>query len=266
MGSLLGPYGIPAEEFLRYVLIFLRIGGVLFTVPIFGDSSTPLRIRILLAGALTVGLHPLIAPTWLVSMPQDVVAILLCVCKELLIGVVLGFAAKATFEGVLMAANLVGFQMGFGTGNMFLAESDGQINSFAALHKSIVILFFLGLSLHHIFIQALTESFTLIPAGLATTHAGMFKILIATSADVFLLALQLAAPILIALLFSMATLGLLARAVPQLNVFVLSFQASFYVGLLVYIATIPFFPNWMKDQFMHQGTALTTILKTLKPA
>lgn len=199
-------------------------------------------------------------------MPQDVMSFGICVCRELLIGVVLGFASKAAFEGLVMAANLVGFQMGFGTGNLFLAESDGQINSFAALHKSLIVLFFLSLSLHHIFLQAIAESFALIPAGLATTSSELFKNIVSLSAAVFVIALQLAAPILIALLFSIATLGLLARAVPQLNVFVLSFQASFFVGLLIYMATIPFFPGWMQEQLMREKTALTSLLINLRPA
>ena len=70
-----------------------------------------------------------------------------------------------------------------------------------------------------------------------------------TAAGLLAIAIQLAAPILVALLFTMAAMGLIARTVPNMNAFIMSFPASFLVGLVVYIATLPFFPNWMTDHF-----------------
>lgn len=67
----------------------------------------------------------------------------------------------------------------------------------------------------------------------------------------FSIALQLATPILVALLFTMAALGILARTVPQLNVFIVSFPISFAVGLTIYIATLPLYPNWFRNHYKN---------------
>ena len=265
MSSLIGPFGYPVQDFLRGALVFLRITGVLFMVPIFGDSVTPPRVRILLGVALTLGLYPIISTKWMPEIPSDIISTAFVVGRELFIGMVLGFVTKATFEGLVMAANLVGFQMGFGTGSLFMAESEGQINSFAALHKGIIMLIFLSLSLHHLFIQGIVDSFTLIPGGMATGGKSLYEMLIHVSSGVFVVSIQLAAPIIVALLFAMATMGLLARAVPQLNVFVLSFPASFFVGLLIYIATLPFFPNWIRDHMIAEQESIRSALLNLRP-
>ena len=71
------------------------------------------------------------------------------------------------------------------------------------------------------------------------------------SSGIFLTAVQLAAPILVGLLFSTAALGLINRAVPQANVFVMSFPANFFVGLFLYMAMLPLLPGWLENYFKN---------------
>jgi flagellar biosynthetic protein FliR len=121
------------------------------------------------------------------------------------------------------------------------------------------------MNLHFLFFDAIAQCFELIPLGGAVAHTGLMNLLIKLSSGLFVISLQLAAPVLVALLFTMAALGLAARAVPQLNVFVLSFPISFFVGLLVYIATFPFMPEWMNTHFTNTHNHLLTALSSLKP-
>jgi flagellar biosynthetic protein FliR len=125
-------------------------------------------------------------------------------------------------------------------------------------------LIFLTLGLHHVWISALADSFRLIPGGTALPQAGLGVLLIEVTAGVFVTAMQLAAPLLVALLFAMAALGLVARTVPQMNVFAMSFPVSFFLGLVIYAATIPFFPSWMQDHFEGGQEHLFAALRLLR--
>ncbi len=258
-------FPIPVETILRGALIFIRVGGILFALPIFGDQPTPVRVRILLSVALSLALLPIIPPDWGSKLPHDVLAMAILVVKELVIGLLIGFVARAAFEGILMAASLVGYQMGFGTASLFMPDHSDSLSSFAAFHRIVVVMIFLFLDLHHIFFKGIVDAFALIPDGNAVLQAPVARILIDTTAQIFTIGLQLSAPILVALLFTMAALGLIARTVPQLNVFVMSFPASFFIGLLVYIATLPLYPGWVESHFRETTDVISGVLRGLKP-
>lgn len=258
-------FPIPVETILRGALIFVRVGGILFALPIFGDQPTPVRVRILLSVALSIGLLPIIPPEWGTKLPHDVLAMGMLVVKELVIGLLIGFVARAAFEGILMAASLVGYQMGFGTASLFMPDHGESLSSFTAFHRIVVVMIFLFLNLHHIFLKGIVDAFALIPDGGATLQAPVARILIETTAQIFTIGLQLSAPILVALLFTMAALGLVARTVPQLNVFVMSFPASFFVGLFIYVATLPLYPGWVESHFRETSDVISGVLHGLKP-
>lgn len=232
-------------------MIFMRVGGVFFTLPIFGDTPTPVRVRILLSMAVTLCLLPLVPDNWMRDPNPELFAVCFLLLRELFIGVVIGYLSRLLFDGFVMAANVVGYQMGFGTANLFMPDAQMSLDGFAALHRILIILIFLSLSLHHIFVQAMVDTFYFIPAGGAILSGGLMKTLIGLSGKVLTIAVQLSAPIIVALLFAMAALGLLSRAVPQLNVFTVSFPVSFALGLTVYIATLPFIPGWMREQMFE---------------
>lgn len=258
-------FAIPIQDILRGLLVFLRVGGILFALPVFGDQPTPVRVRLLLAAALAYGLSPVIPQTWGSPLPAELLGLAGCVARELVIGILLGFLARVAFEGMLMAASTVGYQMGFGTATLFMPDAGEQMNGFTAFHRIIVILLFFGLDLHQLFFKGMVDSFQIVPAGQASVGAPVYRMVIDVTAQIFAIGIQLAAPILVALMFTMAALGLVARTVPQFNVFIMSFPASFMVGLLIYVATLPFFPDWMTNHFEGVGEMLAGALRGLKP-
>ncbi len=254
-------FNIPVDQILQATLAFLRIGGLMFALPVFGDQPTPIQVRLLLSVALTFGLYPILPPGWGTNIDMTVVGLGVLLVRELFIGLLIGFVARLIFDAILVAAGLVGYQMGFGTSELFMPGFDQQINSFSALHRLIMMLIFLGLNLHHVYLKTVAETFALIPAGAASVGTNLGTSVLSYTAAIFSSAMELAAPIIVALMFTMTALGLLARTVPQMNVFVLSFPISFVVGLLVYMATIPLFPGWLETQF---NTSSHHIMATLQ--
>jgi flagellar biosynthesis protein FliR len=228
-------------------LIFVRVGALLTGLPFFGDSSVPLRARILLAGAITLFLLPVVPISWSEGISISIPGIATAVVLEICLGLTMGFISKMIIEGVIAAASMLGYQMGFGTANLFIPDAGQSMDGFTALHRMIVLLFFLSLNLHHVFISGLAKSFEILPAGGFNMNASIATQLITGSSNLISSAVQIAAPVLTALMFSVAALGLIARTVPQLNVFTLSFPIGFFLGLLIYSATMPFFPSLMGD-------------------
>lgn len=255
---------IPVHEILRAALIFMRIGGLLFALPVFGDQPVPVRARILLAVAMTAGLSAVVPPTWLTAMPTDIWLFAGLVCRELLIGLTFGYVARMAFEGVIMAATFVGYQMGFGTSAIFVPDANQQLPSFAAAHRIIVVLIFFALNLHHLFFHGIMETFQLLPAGAAGVKPATVQLMVHITSQIFFIALQLSAPVLVALMFATVALGLVSRAVPQLNVFTMSFPVGFFTGLIVYIATLPLYPGWVESHFMTQRELLRSLILSLR--
>jgi flagellar biosynthetic protein FliR len=250
-------------ELLIGALAFVRVSAIMFSLPLIGDSPTPVRARILASVAITAGLIPVLPTSWYASVGLDMLSFVNLLIRELTIGLIFGFAARMLFDGLIMAAGVVSYQMGFGTGMLFMPDFGGQMDSYTAFHRIVVMLIFLVLSMHHIFIAGIFESFKLIPAGGLAFNGPLAVMLLDISSGIFVIAIQLSAPILVAVLFTTAALGLIARTVPQMNVFTLSFPANFFIGLLVYIATLPFFPEWMREHFYTGKDQLFATLKAM---
>jgi flagellar biosynthesis protein FliR len=245
-------FAFDTGDILTAAATFLRISCIVSLLPLFGESNVPVRVRILLSLALTAGIYPMLPRSYEAGVTlalQDVASLSLLMVREMLIGVLLGYVAKLAFDGLVMAASLIGIQMGFNTASIFMPDSAEQTNGFSALHRLLIILIFLALNLHHIYIKSIWDSFRMIPIGHAMPTGSMQELILAVSSGIFITAVQLAAPILVGLLFSTAALGLINRAVPQANVFVMSFPANFFVGLFLYMAMLPMLPGWIENHF-----------------
>lgn len=257
---------ISTGEILTAALVFLRISALLFAMPFFGEQVVPVRVRIMLAVALSfAALGPSFPATWQAPADPHPLSLFLLMLHEVFVGIALGFVSKIIFEGLVMAAQLVGYQMGFGTANLLLPGSDIQSDSFTALHRVIVLLFFLQLGLHYIFINGIFSTFQVLPPGSASLSGAFVQNIVSATSSIFSTAIQLACPILVALLFAMAALGLVARTVPQMNVFTMSFPLSFFSGLLVYVGMMPFLPGWLRSFYAQKLSVFESTLGMLIP-
>lgn len=254
------------DTIINHGLAFLRVGGMVFALPILGDAPTPVPARILLSATLTAAVAHTIPTTPIITQNADILLLAATVVKELIIGIAIGYLARVSFDGLLMAASITGYQMGFGTASLFLPDAGAQMDTFTSFHRIIMMTIFLMLNLHHLFIDAILTTFNMLPLGKVTIAiAPLSSTIFQVTGNIFKVALQLGAPVLIALMFTQAALGLVARAVPQLNVFILSFPASFSVGMVVYIATLPFFPEWMGAHYMGTRELFMTAVKAMQP-
>lgn len=250
-------------HYFPYLFCFLRVNGILTMLPFFGDTPIPLKIRTVLSLFLTIIIGSQINFGSLIGIPNGVWDTVFAGMRELIVGVFLGFISRLAFDAMIMASAIVATQMGFGADKVFLPDYSGELDSFTALHRTLIILIFLSLNMHHIYILSIKRSFDVIPLFALQVSGQSFVTILSLCSEMFVVALQLSAPILIALLFATTALGILSRAVPQLNTFVISFPINFFLGILVYIATIPFYPGWMEQHFDQLNESAARVIKSL---
>jgi flagellar biosynthetic protein FliR len=238
--------GIVTEEYILFgLLVFFRIGALLMTMPIFGEVEVPLVIKTLVCVAISLSFVLNVDESHVFSQPIDLFYMAFLAIKEIIIGCAFGFLARILFDGFLMAASLVGYQMGFGTSNIILPGSTDEQTAFSTFHRAVVILVLLGMGFHRHILFSFAEIFRFVPVGRGIDLSRLYDAVLYSGSKIFVIAMQIASPIVVAVLFTTAALGLLSRSVPQLNVFTLSFPFCFFVGISVYVASLYLYPTWI---------------------
>lgn len=218
---------------------FVRIAALLMIAPVLGVRSVSPRVRILLAVLLTLIVAPLLPVPEPVSMlSAQGIAILV---QQMLIGLTAGFVLVLVFEAVVMGAELISFGMGLGFAQMadpLRGSSTPVVGQFMTVMATLL---FLALGGHLTLIELLVRSFTTMPIGANGLDAEAAALLLRFAAIVFVGGLQLALPVVIALLTVNMAMGVVSRSAPTLNLFAVGFPVTLVAGLLLLRAGLPAF-------------------------
>lgn len=243
------------------VLVFIRIGAILITAPLFGSRNVPLTLKAGLSLVLALAIFPVVGVknVCFTSIPS----LLSAMVGEVLIGVIIGFTARLLFAAVQLAGELVGFQMGFGIVNVIDPQTSTQFSIIAQFQNIITLLVFLALDAHYWFILAISKSFELIqPLGFCFTDS-LMEAIIGLSCDMFIIAAKIAAPIMAVLLFTSVALGLIARTVPQMNIFIVGFPLKLAIGLLGVGFSLPLLSYLLRNLFQRMGDDMILLMKLM---
>jgi len=223
-----------------YSIIFFRISGIVVMMPFFGSDNVPRLVKIGLALVITMVLVPTI-DTVSVVLPDNLVLYVLMMGKELLVGMLLGFVATILFNGIQFAGGLVGFQMGLRIGNVFDPMSEEQISVIGSMQNLLAILIYLSMNWDHFLFKAMAASFHVIPVAGVALEGQLAVELARMTADLFVIALKMGAPILAALFLADVALGFIARTAPQINIFIIGFPVKVGLGIVLLGISLPFF-------------------------
>jgi flagellar biosynthetic protein FliR len=220
-----------------FLLVLARAAGLTLGAPILGHLLVPRRVRAGLALLLALALLPVVpaAPT-----PASLWGLAGAVGIESAFGALLGFVAQLVFAAVALGGELAGIQMGFGMVHLLDPHANASITIVAQWQQLLALLVFLALDGHHLLLRALIASFTAAPPGHLVASAAGGQAVVALAGEVFATGARLAAPVMIALLLTNGALGILARTIPQLNVFIIGFPVTVGVGLVMLGASLPF--------------------------
>lgn len=228
------------EQLLLLALVFLRIATALVVMPFFGYRGLPQTVKVGLSAFLAYLLLPgVAAPTALNQQPVGVFAFASVALPEIASGLLIGLVTGFIFYGVELAGQFLGLQMGFGIVSVIDPQTEEQVSIIAQLQYLFAILIFITFNGHHFLISGLAQTFHSIPLGGAHFPAGIAELMIRLSGDIFTAAVKIAAPVMAALFLSEVALSIVARTVPQMNIFIIGFPLKIGVGLLGLALTFP---------------------------
>ena len=240
-------FNLNYAELERFLFVFFRVGALILFVPVLGSRQIPSSMKIGFILFLSIVIFPLVQDRPMPE-PQGIFELSTFLISDVTIGLGIAFIARLIFTAVQIAGTVVDFQMGFGVVNVLDPQTDTQVSVTAQFHNIIAVLIFLVIDAHHFIIQAIVESFFIInPAEInfaSITPGYMLYLFSAT----FTTAVKIAAPIMAILFFLSVGLGLVARTVPQMNVFIVGFPLQIGVGLLMVGLSISFFNMLVQQQ------------------
>ena len=223
-------------DFNNWMLVLVRAGAFLGTLPIFTMLNVPVRIRVALAGLLAL----LVAPTLPAFPPGRLMLLdwLGLIAREILCGLVIGFVTRMVFFASDFAGQIMGNEMGLN-----LATSLDPLNGRPTQVPGMVMfvltcLLMMTLDMHHWLLTGFQYTYTLVPIGGAQLREVLFTNILDHTRRVFLVGVQIAGPMIAASFLAMLLLGFLGRLVPQMNVFAESFVVRIICGLVVFGLTM----------------------------
>jgi flagellar biosynthetic protein FliR len=235
-----------ASQIETFLLVIMRASGVLLIAPIFSHRAIPslAKIGLLLVLGLTM------TPTLSIDSAavDDSLWYLAGLCaKEVLVGVIIGLVFQLLFIAAKTAGSLIGYQIGFALVSTPDVEDGGQITILGTFWTMVALLIFVTIDGHHLIISAFADSYAAIPPGLVTLDSGVGEMIIKYTAYVFIIALKMSAPVMIALFLTDVALGIIAKTIPTMNVFFVGFPIKVAVGLLVIAMSLPVFSYLLRQ-------------------
>ncbi len=214
-----------------FILIFVRLLGMVVMAPVFRNRNVPYIVKIGFVFLLTNILLTSVPISSDISIEKSLVFSSL-MAKELLVGVVIGFSAYMVFSIFVMVGQFIDMQMGFSMVSMFDPLNRVQITVTANLYSYVFTLILLVTNFHHFILRSLIESFDLIPLGAYVYNPALTNNFVDYMSRYFILTMTFAAPIVFVTLITNVVLGILARVVPSLNMFVIGFPLKIFFGLV----------------------------------
>lgn len=223
---------------LVYLLVFSRVGAMVMLLPAIGEMGVPARVRLVLALAISVALTPTVAGAYHAAPPQSVMALGLLIGQEVTAGIAIGAMAKLIMSALQVAGYLISAQIGLSSAQTIdptQNESGAIIGNFFNL-LGVTLIF--ATDLHHLAIGAIVGSYRLLPPGGAFPTSDMAQLTINLVSGAFMLGFQLAAPFIVFGFAVYAGLGVLAKLMPQLQIFFLAMPVNIMCGLLIMLALV----------------------------
>lgn len=254
--------GFGITQIATFLLVLARVGGIFTSAPVFGNVNVAPMVRVGIAASLAFVFLPL---AHFDAADLSFAAFVVAIVKEAAVGLMMGFLAHLMFAAIQMAGSFIDLGVGFGFASVVDPMIKEQNAVLGQLHNMAATLLFLALNGHHLMLRGLADSFAVLPLGQVSVGMAASGGIIQVFAMVFLAALKIGTPVVGAIFLTDVSLGILARTVPQLNVFVVGFPAKLAVGFMAVFAVMPVAFGVMGGLFSGLHRDLMALLKCLAP-
>lgn len=247
-------------DFVIFLLVFLRISSMLFAAPIFGHKTIPPLVKI--------GLSLIIAYIVFFTIDKSSVrfdinmaTIAIYSIKEIITGLIMGFILNFVFWGISFAGHLIGFDMGLMFSEVLNPFEDSQNNVIGEVLFFGTVLLFILINGHHYIITGLVASFSVIPIAKYTINEPVFGLIIKYSVAVFTIAIKIASPVLVAFFLVHLAEGIIARVIPNIQIFFVSQPLKIGLGFTMLITLVPFYVYAIKNLLHGYESKLMEMIK-----
>jgi len=231
---------------LGFALVLTRISSFLLVLPVFGSKGLPVQIKAAVAVFLSLFICTT-APLGVDPARIGTLQAILLLAGEAVYGLALGLIVVLLFSVVQLSGHVVEQQMGLTMAEIVNPLTEEEVGPLASLLEMIFLLLFLSADGHHLFLQILAKSYSVFPAGTTPTLGLLVGGVIETGSVMFVAGLRLAAPMLAAFLILMVGLALLARLIPEMDVFFLGMPVQAGLGLFLAAAFVPFLGGFVTE-------------------
>ena len=247
-----------------FLLLLTRTSGLFMIAPFFGSMNIPMQVRAGASLAFAVVLFPVVDGLSTVAAPTTLLAYTAAVIAELFVGWLIGFVAYVCFSAIHMAGKVMDMQVGFAVVNVMDPTSGQQIPLIGSFLYNLSIIVFLVTNGHHMLITALAESFHLVPLMTMQPNLSLSMIMVNFVYGVFVTGMKVAMPVTFAILLVNVSLGILARTMPQLNIFVVGIPMQLMVGVGVLAMLLPFYVMFLGGMFDEMYGKISIALQALQ--
>jgi flagellar biosynthetic protein FliR len=249
------------QQLAGFFLVLARITPLFIVAPLFSSKLVPFRVRGLIAVALAVGLSPVVlGGAHIPTGPAEIAGLML---KELLIGFAFAYVLAALFASLSVAGAFLDTLIGFSFGSLVDPVNGTQTTVLSQLYSMMGVLIFIAIGGDAWVIGGLARTYDVVGVlqtpDLNSLVAGADEAFV----GIFTAAVEVAGPVMLALILSDVAFGMVSRLAPTLNVFVLGFPVKIIVGLAVIGVTLPFIGGWLDDQVQQ---SVSQALRALRVA
>ncbi len=242
-----------------FVLVLARLAGLTIAAPLFSMDAIPMRIKAFFALTMTLAVFPAVTPALpgRLTLSEAVVGMF----GEFALGAALGLGVSLILVATQVTGLVIAQQSGLAIGQVIDPMTGGSASLLGEIYFIVAGLMFRAIGGERELVRALLESFSRVPLMGFRPDETVLNFLIDVLAASFVLAVQLAAPAIIALLLTSVAIGVLARTVPQLNVISVGFSMKIVVAVAVLLGTFPIAASALEDAFGMVFQSIRLVLR-----
>jgi flagellar biosynthetic protein FliR len=216
-----------------------------------------------LAMLISILVVPTMVDTPFLTIESSLLLFFIYALSEFAIGLSIGFIATLFFDAINLAGQLIDMQMGFGIVNVVDPQSGAQMPVMGTFKYFLTMFFYLSLNGHILLLDALIKSYEIIPLGNFSVDITLMNFIIYVTTNLFVIALKIALPYVGALFATDFILGIIARTVPQMNVFMIGMPLKIGIGFILSIVIIPLYIYMLSAFFEKSFTDIYTLIRVL---
>ncbi len=249
------------NELMTWLLVFLRASAMLAIFPVLSTSNFPVQLRIAL-GAFLSALVSVTLPA--PPLPPDFLGLVGLMAMEIAVGLLIGFSSRMVFYAVEIGAAIIGIEIGLNMPSNVLPGMDHPSNAIGDLMYYLAIMIWLSLDMHQWTIVAFQKSYAFLPIGSAHLSKPLMADILQQTANLFVVGLQLAAPLMAVGFIVILIFSTLGRAIPQMNVFRESLSARPLIGLSVFGLTMELTAQHIINFMRHLPNDMLRVAQLLR--